>query len=554
MQRIKNAVLILLGLICALAMSGCDADERITEMSSAAVTEAPADIGGALVWDRTTMKPAYGSLRIEYDTTVCQNITFFFEAASLELQKKVDYIETVTNFLNEIADYGGQAGEELTVYVGEDIPTICAPREMYINISDMNAFPTFFKLFLAAHAEEVNHGLAYGLTVKAYEKTGTETAERKHTDTELAVYFSDTEHLYLMDFTLPMLETGFFEEDTISYVQSAAVAFAEYCLEQQGAQTVYQACVDVSEESRLKLARMKNEWLTKLGASAAYEEYGKVAFSYNCAKKMEEYPFVIKGEAANWYFSPTDVRELGYRTFVEEYMKTAPVAEADFVQAKEVRQSYLPEEIQAVDIFTAFYREDMSFSAIYDSTPQAILAYVDWVVLKHDLLHEYIHYLTLGSDKIFKRNAGLLEAVTDEIAVLECDNNLLKMYWKEAMPEGEREVAKSIGVWNEEEDNINIEALYYYWSQNFYKGEVTNEYQSISLMTIYQPKEMNWSSLSYYAGASMTKYLMETYGRDKVFENCLEFWKLEEMCGKRFSELYDDWGAWNERMYAEVKE
>lgn len=43
----------------------------------------------------------------------------------------------------------------------------------------------------------------------------------------------------------------------------------------------------------------------------------------------------------------------------------------------------------------------------------------------------------------------------------------------------------------------------------------------------------------------MVAYLMETYGKDMVFENSKDVNRLETVYGKSFSELYNEWAMWN---------
>lgn len=222
----------------------------------------------------------------------------------------------------------------------------------FINMSEIDDFQTYFERMMELNGEGCNAGEVYGLAMKIYEECGMGTIEQNYTDAELAEFFSDEGNMYLLDFTLPMLEPYFFEEEIAEYVQDASVAFVEYCIDEYGMTKAYRLCMDDSEEGRAKLVELKNDWLKKIGVSATYEEYGKIAFTYNYSEGMEEYPYVLKEESANWYFSVVDVKEYGYITFVNEYEKSALVAEADFAEAREVLNEYLSQDVQSVDIFT----------------------------------------------------------------------------------------------------------------------------------------------------------------------------------------------------------
>ena len=69
---------------------------------------------------------------------------------------------------------------------------------------------------------------------------------------------------------------------------------------------------------------------------------------------------------------------------------------------------------------------------------------------------------------------------------------------------------------------------------------------------ITKPEEITLHALSYEAGASLAEYLIEQYGMDAVVSACMEQGEIEELCGKSFEELYNDWGPWNEEKYQEM--
>lgn len=141
----------------------------------------------------------------------------------------------------------------------------------------------------------------------------------------------------------------------------------------------YRLCMDDSEKGHEKRVKMKNDWLVEIGGTATYEEYGKLPFSYNYAKETEGYP-MLREENANWYFSPIDVQDVGYCTFITEYSIVAPVAEVDFAEAKEVLKAYIPEEVETVDIFTEFYEtgKGKPIDGYYSVETDAIWECMNW--------------------------------------------------------------------------------------------------------------------------------------------------------------------------------
>lgn len=396
---------------------------------------------------------------------------------------------------------------------------------------------------------------AYGMTARIYEKLEIGEAERRHTDAELAAYFSQPEHLYLLDFTLPMFETEYFEEETTAYVREGARSFTEYCIKEYGRRKTYQLCMDVSEKGREVLAEWKNEWLEEIGGTAEYEEFAKLPFTYNNSKPKEGYPYVVKGDMANWYFATADIRNLGYETLVEDYVKITPLADLDFAEAQEVLKEYIAEKVPPAHIFTAFNAEKLvaGASGVYVPFSDIIYIHEEWA-LTYSLLHEYVHYLTSGNEKLFSEKKGLMEGVTTEIACFECENRLEKLYWKKFITEEDIMLSKEVGIWDENLCTLKIDGLRYYGASQFYNRQIEGEYRAMSLILMpEQPEKITMSSLNYYAAASMVHYLIGLYGRDRVFECCTDNDKLEELCGKSFDEIYEEWGQWNEQKCLEMK-
>lgn len=481
--------------------------------------------------------------------------TYNFENSSMEQDEQKEYMTNVAKFVNEISRYDDEiCSDEYFIYLDDTIESKWEENNIYINTGEADLKDTFFKLFLAVSGKDENAGEAYGLAMSIYEKCKIGTIEDIYSDEELGAYFSNVENLYLLDFTLPMLETNYFDEDTVEYVQDAAISFVTYCIEKYGAEESYQLCMDTSEEGRIKLVELKNEWLGEIGATKTYEEFGKVSFSYNTEREMDNYPYVIEDGGANWYFSSEDVKKEGYYSFIAEYIKTAPLAEIDFVEAREVLKDYIPSEVPAPDIFTDFCNEEENRGGIYNQKTDGIWIYYGWYQLHYTLLHEYVHYLTLGEDKAFSTTSVLIEGVTEEIAMFECTNHMEELYYEQAVVEGSYTFGKEIGALHLDTEKFDGEIYYYYRAKLFYELEPQTEtYQSISYGIMAKPSMVYPGMLSYPAAGSLIKYLVEQYGRENAFASCGDVESLQALTGKTFQEIYEDWGAWNEQRYQELK-
>ncbi len=410
--------------------------------------------------------------------------------------------------------------------------------------AEINSHQGYVEQLVEAHESNIDYGLAYGITAVLCEELELCEVTDVYTNEELAVYFSDEEQMYLLDFTLPMFETYFFDEDAVVYVQAAAVSFAEYMNEHGKLDKLYQISLSDADEDATKLIEMKNEWLDAIGVEEDYVPFEELSFAHNNTKLPEEYPYVMSDTEANWYFYPDDVKEYGYKAFIEEYLATRELMVLDFPEARELLEKFLPEEVEKVDICTKFYEKSGAEGGIYSTLENHIELYYTWETARSSLLHEYVHYLSMGETRMVLASGALAEGIAEEAAVWGCENRmradaLSSMYDAEEM--------RQVGVYDEEKERISYERMTYSLANSWYAGELDGmEYLSMSYDSkVRFGKAKTLSELSYQEIASLTHYLIELYGRDVVYENFYEYDSFMELIGKEFIEFYDEWGAWN---------
>ena len=410
--------------------------------------------------------------------------------------------------------------------------------------AEINSHQEYVEQFVSVHEADIGYGLAYGITAILCEELELCEANSDYTNEELAVYFSDENQMYLLDFTLPMFETYFFDEDTVAYVQAAAISFAEYMNAQGELDELYQICLSKAEEDATKLVEMKNEWLDAIGADKEYVPFAELTFVYNDTKLPEEYPYVLADAEANWYFYPDDVKEYGYRLFVEEYLATRELMVLDFPEARELFKNFLLEEVEKIDICTMFYEQSGPEGGVYRTSENHIELYYSWETARYSLLHEYVHYLTKGETKMVLTSGALAEGIAEEAAIWGCGNRmraeaLQSMYDVEQM--------RQVGLYDEEKGCISYEKMAYSLGNSLYVGALDGlEYFTVTHdLKVRSGKAKTLAELSYDEMASLTHYLIELYGRDTVYEGFYEYDSFIELIGKEFIELYDEWGAWN---------
>lgn len=149
------------------------------------------------------------------------------------------------------------------------------------DVEENTSMQEYVDLFLDCHEEELDYGMAYITTSVLCETLDLYEVATEISDEELVQYFSDAENLYLLDFTMPMFETYYFEEDTVKYVQAATVSFASFLREKESVANIYQLCTTATSE---EITMWKNNWLESIGVEGLYEPHAVLAFERNDEK------------------------------------------------------------------------------------------------------------------------------------------------------------------------------------------------------------------------------------------------------------------------------
>ena len=210
-----------------------------------------------------------------------------------------------------------------------------------------------------------------------------------------------------------------------------------------------------------------------------------------------------------------------------------------------------------VDIFLACHEDDMEQGLAYGITAALCEKYglcevpmdiSKEALAEYLLLHEYVHYLTLGVTDMV--SAGICtEGVAEEAAVYGCENRLCEQAWRNHSDEMEE--IKDTPIWDQEKETLDIGISNDYVVKNYYSGDMDGTtYLTVTGSQVERSGNIQAvGQLSYPEMASLTHYLVELYGRDAVYEGYRNFDSFEELIGKDFLELYEEWGEWNREQY-----
>ena len=282
------------------------------------------------------------------------------------------------------------------------------------------------------------------------------------------------------------------------------------------------------------------------------KEYKKTK---NLGPYADEYPYLVKTESATWYLAKADIELLGEDEFYEGLYAMLDDAEADMQDARDALKGYIPDEIAPIDIYTDFCgKAGIAASATKISVTAGTWNYIKlfngWNTARIALLHEYVHYLTMHCAQSRTQFGFWAEGIAEYVSNFICKNRLARSENMGFEIAGYPQVMWDLS-WNEEENCIDPLKLYYGLGAIAANGGLVGvRYYAVMNETIVRTDEMEKnlkpSELSLCEASGMIAYLVDTYGRDRVFAN----WNvdpntMETVFGKPFSEIYREWAAWN---------
>ncbi len=274
----------------------------------------------------------------------------------------------------------------------------------------------------------------------------------------------------------------------------------------------------------------------------------------NTGSDAASYPYIVRTANAIWYLSAADMEAVGRDAYFEWLELVLKDQEADFDDARAVLAPWLLEEIPPVAIVTDFCShagEDTPFcdSAQYSKAQREIRVYHG---TGRALLYEYVRYLTFSCAKREISPGFYSEGVSEYVSHFACENRMLRTSSREFWREDVKKLYREIGVWDEESDSIDPARNDLYGAEMIRLpfSDTGTLYRSVSNGMLHRTEEINQhpnaDNISNEELGSLFAYLVETYGREPVFDH----WdgdvaELKEVLGKDFTELYWDWAAWN---------
>ena len=360
-------------------------------------------------------------------------------------------------------------------------------------------------------------------------------------------------NLYLLDFTLPMLDDVYFDEDQAHINRQIVITFSNWFVQTNSIGDYENLCQNEPDMSSL-LAEAKNDWLSSIGSELTYSEYGKIQFNY---ADTDDATYKIETEDAVWLWSDADVRSLGYKEMVKNYNIIEPLRIQDFADARDFLNDYLPEKLDKVYIKTQFTSGADSYSA-YTPNDSTITLADGWTEAGRSLLHEYCHYLTVGDDRILSNGTLFGECYAVELSSIELKNRMKERALLDYFGE---DSLKDMGYWdsntNEYSSRLGTyrDALKAMTARNIDIGIDADTGTNIDTGTDIDTgtnidtgtdidTPLTLDTLSYAEQGALAKYLIETKSFDYFVEMTQTQYNYETYLGESLNELYTKAQEW----------
>ncbi len=479
-----------------------------------------------------------------------KDITYYFKTDSFDKKAAENYVgkmSAVAEYVDTV--FPGTITPDMKIYVDFSKEEV-SERNNQISVENEITMDSIWEIMRKRNAAAWDAAEEYGLLYVYCMDNGiidekSEKKEKQKIQEQIKAFIEEEEHIEFLDFNLPMIETVYFKEEEAETTRLAAKEFATWYRDQYSFAELEAICRKAGnkeEEVRKTLTEAKNEWLKDIGSEKTYQEMGKIAFQYNnyegfyansMTNNTAHATYKIEQEDAIWLWDDDDVRSLTYKEMVDNYMELEPLRRFDFAEARAYLKEYLPENLNKVKICTKFVKAKPPEPCQYLVGSDTIVINYGWADAAHYLLHEYVHHLTCGTDKMFGSRHFLDEWFPTLLETFELENrenSKLLGYYDEDYAEG----LKELGYWDEKQDaySLSMGRLRYTWKQHKLKGK---EVYPVSV-----------AELQYTQRAVMSKYIVDQYGLEKLVKLVKSDGYFQEVFGKNFQDMYFEMIEWLE--------
>lgn len=469
--------------------------------------------------------------------TTYQGIEYDFNSENFDEESARELIGKISDFISYTDSFFDSPTQDLTVYLGFQSDNNASFRTpLCITDGKTLTFDDLWCLVKKTHPGNPSCAEQYGLffaycidnDILSYDNSDTHS-------NELQSFYSDKEHLYLLDFTLPMLETTYFSQEDSAIEKESVKAFSLWYVDSYSFDAYEKLCHSLEQSyDHESLVNEKNKWLKSIGCNSTYSELGKINFGYNHTDHAKDScTYRIESDDAIWLWDDADVAAVGYLDMVKNYNIIEPLRVLDFQDARDYLDGYLPENLNKVYILTQFEKEhDVNTSrSCYFPDKETIKVVLGWYEVPYCLLHEYCHHLTYGPDKIVPtiQHPYLVEWFPTVMANIELENRESSIAYVSYLG---KNLVRKRGYWDDKNDCYSGTLGTYRQALERYSQRFDSATGNLNVPAI--------SDIGYSESASMAKYITDTYGFDKLVALSTANGDFEKILGTSFGQVYQD--------------
>lgn len=480
-----------------------------------------------------------GGYYTKFICTSTERVEYYFEDKKYTEEQSADFINKVEKLCTFLeSEYEMLFEEPLCVYVSEKSMLQGTDRKVFLNNLTVESIDIVVTFLQAISDFNANYGLCYGMSCYVNEKLYGAFLIPDVSVERLGQYYTKNENMNLMDLTIPVFQTVYFSEEQNKHAYSTAYYFVKDLIERKGFKyTIHllKNSTKLDTAFDIEYAEEKNIWLKSIGATKKCEALQvPIRYEMKLGKNTKTYPYVIYTPSTISYFVPNEEFESEGIVMDYDYIKHYfSIYEQDISALKMYLTPYFDAE---KDVIPCYFQETNKGSSYYKYTS------LEYSSPLWSGVHEYAHYITYN-DKIpvwmvegtakycdfYLENDGvyrMIKECIDQIDYISKDYEFKRLY--------DRNIVDIYEKTNEINLSLCNEVMAYLSNMN-------KTAQDTFAWTGMVDKNEDGAELSYPEAGSLVNYLIKTYGEDKYFSLFKDYSKLNEIYGKTYEELKEEW-------------
>lgn len=491
-----------------------------------------------------------GGSYIKFISISNKGIKYYFEDEKYTGEQIIDFINKIENLCSFLENEAGVLlEEEISIYVSEKNTLQGKSSELFLKDMNIESVKNVAAFLQALFGENSNYGLCYGIGYHINEKLYGNSLEPEIFIDVIGRYYSIEDNIHIMDLTLPVFQPIYFSDKDNYHAYATAYYFIKDLIERKGIEyslNLLKSSAQMDISFDIDYTAEKNIWLESIGATQKCEALSiPIRYALNVSRKSIEYPYKIYTTSTISYFVPNEV--FGFEDITADYKYIKHYLSMYEEDVTALRAHLEPYFDTGKGVITCYFKmKEDGLSFYLDSKYFYKEDSIEYASLLWPGAHEYAHFITYNDSSPL----WMIEGMADYCAFYLEDegvHRMLKEYFSKIVIGDSR----FINIYNKnlqdtssrisvgKGNDINL-ALY-----NDIRALINNDIDmdkksTVEFMRVVKGDD-NGSELSYPEAASLVNYLIKTYGEDSCFEVYKDYSKLEEVYGKSYKELKEEW-------------